>query len=157
MRIAAKTIVLFLSLMRCIQAAEDTGIQSLLGQFLESWNRHDAHEFSLVFSTDADLTDWRGEHVHGRAAVEAKMRPSFAGPIFKDSTYSGRIRMVRYLRPDIAIVDVDWDMTGARSADGSPRPTRKGLLDWVCVKQEGRWRIVAFHNTDFTAASVIAK
>lgn len=104
-----------------------------------------------------DLTDWRGDHVHGRAAIEAKLHPSFTGPIFKDSTYSGSIRMVRYLQKDVAIVDVDWNMTGARSADGSPRPPRKGLLDWVCVKEEGRWRILVFHNTDFTAASVIAK
>jgi hypothetical protein len=63
----------------------------------------------------------------------------------------------RFIRLDIAIVDIDWEMTGARSVDGSPRPERKGLMDWVCEKQGSEWRIVAFHDVDFTAASVPAK
>jgi len=111
----------------------------------------------LVFSSDADLTDWRGQHVRGRAAIEAKFHPTFSGPVFKDSLCLGKVRMIRLLRPNIAIVDIDWEMTGARSADGSPRPQRKGILDLVCEKQGREWRIVAFHDTDFTAASITAK
>lgn len=53
MKIAAKTIVLFFGLIGSIQPAEDAEIQFLLGQFLGSWNKHDAHEFSLVFAADA--------------------------------------------------------------------------------------------------------
>jgi hypothetical protein len=85
------------------------------------------------------------------------MHPMFSAPILKGSVCSGKVRTIRFLRRDIAIVDIDWEMTGARSTDGSPRPQRKGLLDLVCEKQGQDWRIVALHDTDFTAASITAK
>ena len=151
----ALTAVLLLCITGSIRAAdEDGGIQAVWKQFLDAWNRHDVHEFSLVFAPDADLTNWRGEHIRGQAAIEERFRPMFSGPIFKDSLFSGKVRMIRFLRPDIAIVDIDWEMTGARSADGSPRPRRRGILDLICERQRQDWRIVAFHDTDFTAASI---
>jgi uncharacterized protein (TIGR02246 family) len=150
------TVIFLFCITSSIRAAEDeSGIQALWKQFLETWNRHDAHAFSLIFSPDADFTNWRGQHVSGRAVIEERMHPMFSGPIFKDSVCSGKVRMIRFLRPDIAIVDIDWEMTGARSADGSARPQRKGLLDLVCQKQGQDWRIVVLHDTDFTAASII--
>ena len=149
------TALLFVCITGTIRAADEkSGIEVLFRQFVEAWNRHDVRAFSLVFSPDADLTNWRGQHVRGRAAIEERFHPLFSGPIFKDSVCSGKVRMIRFLRPDIAIVDIDWEMTGARSADGAPRPKRQGLLDWVCEKQDRDWRIVAFHDTDFTAASI---
>jgi hypothetical protein len=33
-------------------------------------------------------------------------------------------------------------------------PETPGLLDWVCEKQNGDWRVVAFHDTDFAAAVI---
>jgi hypothetical protein len=59
---------------------DDKGSRALLEQFLESWNQHDAQAFPLVFSPDADLTNWRGQHVRGRGAIEEKFQPLFSGP-----------------------------------------------------------------------------
>jgi hypothetical protein len=36
----------------------------------------------------------------------------------------------RFLRPDVAAVDVHWEMTGATDAQGNPRPGRRGLLSF---------------------------
>jgi uncharacterized protein (TIGR02246 family) len=138
-------------------ADQESGIQALFKQFVESWNRHDPRGVSLVFSPDADFTNWRGQHVRGRAAIEERLHPMFSGPIFQNSIVSGQVRTIRFLRPDIAVVDIDWEMTGARTAEGSPRPKRQGLLDWVCEKRGQDWQIVVFHDTDFTGASAPVK
>jgi hypothetical protein len=50
--------------------------------------------------------------------------------VFKDSRLRARIRNIRLLAPNLAAADVDWEMTGAKSRDGSSLPDRKGLLNW---------------------------
>jgi uncharacterized protein (TIGR02246 family) len=118
--------------------------------FVDAWNKHDAHAFAMMFTEDADFTNVAGTHAHGRANVEAFHAPMFAG-IFNESRQTSTIRSVRFLKPDLAAVDVDWEMTGAKSPDGTPRPYRRGLLNFVMARQsDGAWLIQIMHNTDLT-------
>ena len=57
----------------------------------------------------------------------------------------------RFIRPDVAAVDVHWEMTGATDAQGNPRPDRRGLLSFTMEKNAGQWQIVVMHNQDLTA------
>lgn len=125
-------------------------IAQTLDRLVDAWNTHDAHAFALTFTDDADFTNVVGEHAQGRANVEAFHAPMFAG-IFKDSHQTAKIRSIRFLKPDLAAVDIDWEMTGAKSPDGKPWPYRRGLLNWVMTKQaDGSWLIVVMHNTELT-------
>jgi len=46
-------------------------IEAVVARFMEAWNhRHDAHAFAALFTEDADFTNVRGTHAHGRTAVE---------------------------------------------------------------------------------------
>ena len=48
----------------------EENIQKVLVAFIQAWNIHDPHAFSMVFSEDADFTNVRGMDAHGRAGVE---------------------------------------------------------------------------------------
>ncbi len=133
---------------------ETAAIEQARERFIAAWNQHDPLLFSEAFSTDADVTNWRGDHMRSRKAVLDFHGPMFKGPVFSGSTQSAKTRRIRFLRPDIAVVDVDWDMTGAKTPEGVARPPRKGLLSWVMVKEQERWLIAVMHNTDFTAAAM---
>ena len=125
-------------------------IGQTLERFVDAWNKHDAHAFAMTFTEDADFTNVQGIHARGRANVEAFHAPIFAST-FKESHQTATIRSIRMLGPDTASVDVDWEMTGAKNHDGTPRPNRKGLLDWIMAKQpDGTWLIEIMHNTDLT-------
>ena len=129
---------------------ETAAIARTVERFTDAWNRHDAHAFSLTFTDDADFTNVAGEHAKGRANVESFHAPAFAG-IFKDSHQTAKIRSIRFLNAHLAAVDVDWEMSGAKSPDGTPRPARKGLLNWVMARQsDGAWLIEIMHNTELT-------
>jgi len=118
--------------------------------FLDAWNKHDAHAFAMTFTEDADFTNVAGTHAQGRSSVESFHARMFGG-IFKESHQTAEIRSIRFLKPDLAAVDVDWKMTGARSQDGTPRQERRGLLNWVMARQsDGAWLIQIMHNTDLT-------
>ncbi len=139
------------------EAKEAKAIAQTVDRFRDAWNTHDAHAFALTFTDDADFTNVVGAHAQGRANVEAFHAPVFAG-IFKDSHQTGRIRSIRFLKPDLAAVDIDWEMTGAKSPDGKPRPYRRGLLNWVMAKQaDGSWLILVMHNTELTDYPAPAK
>ena len=82
--------------------------------------------------------------------------PIFA-TIFKGSHQNGQVRSVRFLKPDIAIADIDWEMTGAATPEGVARPPRKELLDWVLVKTDGHWLIAVMHNTGLSEQTIPAQ
>jgi len=136
---------------------EQAKIQFTLERFLNAWNAHDAHAFSETFTETADFTNVAGAHVRGRKNVEAFHTPVFAG-IFKESHQSAKIRSIRFLNPGLAVVDIEWEMTGVKSPDGTSRPYRKGLLDWVMARQiDGNWLIEVMHNNDLTNYPTVTK
>lgn len=132
-------------------------IEQTVERFLDAWNKHDAHAFAMTFTEDADFTNVAGMHARGRANVEKFHAPVFA-TIFKDSHQTAQIRSIRFLTPDLAAVDVDWQMTGATFPNGSPMTDRKGLLNWVMARQaNGDWLIEVMHNTELTDRPATAK
>ncbi len=46
--------------------------------------------------------------------------------IFKNSHQSYKTIKTRFFRPDVAAVEVHWEMTGATDAQEKPRPDRQG-------------------------------
>ena len=113
---------------------------------MDAWNHHDAEAFAAVFSQDADFTNVRGMGATGRAKIEAFHAPVFA-TIFSKSHQEYTDIKTRFLRPDVAAVDVRWKMTGAMDPQGNLRD-RDGLLNFVMEKNAGRWEIVVLHNLE---------
>ncbi len=135
---------------------DPAAIQRTLERFLDSWNRHDPHANAVLYTDDADVTNVLGDHIHGRSAIEAASVETYAG-VFRKSQLNGQVRSIRFLTSGLAAVDVDWQMTGAVLPSG-PAPDRKGLMDWVMVRQaDGSWLIEIFHNADFTNVLGAAK
>lgn len=126
---------------------DEMGIQNVLADQVEAWNRHDAKAFSMAFAEDADFTNVIGMSAHGRAEIEKFHAPMFA-TIFKDSNLKMTNTKIRFIKPDVAAVDAWWEMTGAKTREGKEIPLRKGLLNFVMTKQGGRWFIIVMHNMD---------
>ncbi|MBV9850152.1 MAG: SgcJ/EcaC family oxidoreductase [Armatimonadetes bacterium] len=130
-------------------APDVRAIRRLLDAYQDAWNRHDAHAFSLVFTPDAEFTNVRGvPYPGGRAGIEKAHAPLFA-TMFRDSHNTTTAVHVKFLRPDVAAVEVRWRMTGARDRQGRPRPPVIGLRDMVLTKDKsGHWLIAVFHNVE---------
>jgi len=147
------TCLLLLPLLSMAQTNTETdehAIREVMDRFMDAWSRHDAKSFAAVFSEDADFTNVRGSGATGRAKIEAFHAPVFA-TIFSKSHQEYTDIKTRFLRPDIAAVDVRWKMTGAMDPQGNPRPEREGLLNFVMVKNDARWQIVVMHNLETSA------
>jgi hypothetical protein len=66
---------------------------------------------------------------------------------FKDSVLTRTGLDLRFLRDDVAAIDVRWEMTGARDPLGNEWPVRSGLINLVATR-DGTWSIAILHNMD---------
>jgi uncharacterized protein (TIGR02246 family) len=151
MRIIAVCMLLFPLLLAALSRAEtdEQAIRIVMDTFMDAWNHHDAKAFAAVFAEDADFTNVRGVGASGRAKIEQFHAPLFA-TIFSKSHQEYTDIKTRFIRPDVAAVDVHWKMTGVVDAQGNPRPDRDGLLNFVMTKNAGHWEIEVMHNLDIS-------
>jgi uncharacterized protein (TIGR02246 family) len=122
-------------------------IAAVVNAVVAAWNRHDAAAYAAPFAEDADFTSVFGLLAKGRAAIEASHAAIFK-TMFKDSHLTADETRIRFIRPDVAAVDVRWTMTGARDPQGKVWPARQGLLNQIVTEQRGTWSIAVSHNMD---------
>jgi uncharacterized protein (TIGR02246 family) len=126
---------------------DEQAIHDVMAHFVDAWNRHDAHAFSLVFAETADFTNVKGVGASGRVAIE-QFHAAVFQTMFKSSHQTASVKSIRFIKPDVAAVDVLWEMTGATDRSGAPVRLRKGLLNFVMTKQGEQWSILVMHNMD---------
>ena len=131
----------------------EQAIKGLAHALEAAWNRHDARALAEPFAEDADFTNVFGMLATGRAAIEALHAPLFK-TMFTDSRLTVTETSIRMIRPDVAAVDVNWTMTGARDPHGNPWPERTGLLNWIVTRHGERWLIDVSHNMDLPPADL---
>jgi uncharacterized protein (TIGR02246 family) len=130
--------------------ADSAAIKQVCADFSENFSRHDAHGVAMTFAEDADFTNMRGNHSHGRKDIENWFASLFRGNL-KDSLRTDTVRSIRFFTPELAAVDADTVITGTKAADRSEIPPRKGLMIVMMTKQNGRWFIGTFHEAEYPA------
>lgn len=122
---------------------DEASVRQIVQQLETGWNNHDGKAFAAPFAADADYVVVDGMYVKGRDAIE-KGHQGIFDAIFKDSTNKATVKGVRFVRPDVAIVHVEWNLT-VRS-EGKEEKGR-ALNTMFMAKENGKWSIAAFHNT----------
>ena len=125
----------------------EQGVAAMVDALVKAWNVHDPRAFAACFAKDADFTNVFGMAAKGRDAVEQFHAPIFE-TMFRESRLSATDTRTRFLRNEIAAVDVRWEMTGARDPMGKEWPKRKGLMSLIAMQDGSRWSIAVMHNMD---------
>ena len=128
-------------------------IEKLVARLQSAWNAHDFRAYAACFHDDAVFTNVFGLIRNGRAEIESSHLATSFLNMFRDSHYEATETRVMLLRPDIAQVDVRWQMTGSRDPFGNAVPKRHGLLNLVATREHagkdaGAWLFKTFHNQD---------
>jgi uncharacterized protein (TIGR02246 family) len=138
--------------------SDQTAIESLISGFVQAANTNELQAFAAIFAEDAEFTNMFGQRAKGRTAIEKFHAPLFSEqrqdlPSIVNAELKVLDRRIRFLRPDVAAVDVNWQQTGAiAAADGQPWGSRIGLSSWVVTREEGVWAIAVMHNMDLPVA-----
>jgi uncharacterized protein (TIGR02246 family) len=105
------------------------------------------------FAEDGSFTNIFGTVRYGRDEF-VKRHLEIAQSIFKGTSVKTSIAKLRFVRPDVAIVDISGEMTGFAKVPaglpvGSDGILRFKLLE-VLIKEKGKWWITEYHNVAVT-------
>ncbi|HEX8476021.1 MAG TPA: SgcJ/EcaC family oxidoreductase [Pyrinomonadaceae bacterium] len=124
-------------------SADDAAIRKIVQQLQDGWNIHSGTAFAAPFASDADYVVVNGMYLKGREAIE-KGHTGIFTTVYKDSRNAATIKSLRFLRPDVAVVHVEWNLEFKMGGE-----TKKGhaMNTMVMTREDGKWSIAAFHNT----------
>lgn len=126
--------------------ADEAAVKALVENFNNAFNAHDSKAFAATFAEDADFTNWRGMSAQGRAKIEEFHVPVLT-VIYKNGVQKVVDSRIRFIKPDVAAVDVRSEVTGGLTPDGKQTPLMKFLLNWTVTKEpNGQWLIKVMHN-----------
>jgi len=137
-------------LLASAQTPQDrTAIQAIVSDEQEAWNRGDAKAFSVHFAADGSFTNVVGMQTYGVAPFQ-KQHAYILSTIYKGSHNEFTISKLRFIRPDVAIADVDSVLSKTVSVPPGlalwPDGALHTKLQLVLSKENGIWQIDAFHN-----------
>jgi uncharacterized protein (TIGR02246 family) len=124
-------------------------IAALLDRQMAAWQAKDAAAFGADVVDEVVFTNIIGMYVVGRAGFEAQHARIFSS-FYKHSTMRQAIARITFVRPDVAVVDTVAEVEGGGPfPPGFPLPEDRvrTRLEQVMVRDGGRWRVAAFHNT----------
>ena len=152
MKTVLSLVMVFLSTMLAAQGGPDEmAVRKILHEQVTAWNKGDAEAYSQHFAADGTFTNIVGMFFTGHDAFRERHDQIFKG-VFRGTTKQEDIVSIRFLRPDVAVVETLQTVSGVQklfpgtSADAKGR-LRTRLLQ-VFVKDNGEWKIAVYHNVD---------
>lgn len=120
---------------------DEEQLDELAAAFAETWGKGDAAGLSGFWTEGGDTLTAEG-HFVGRTAVQDYYTRAFAGP-YAGTTIVIQMTGVRFLKPDVAVADGTYVVTGAKGPGGEELPALEGQWSNVNVKVGGKWLIAS--------------
>src|SRR6202050_2231921 len=86
-------------------------IKHVIDGFTADFNRHDSHAVSMWFTEDADFINVQQAVSQGRKNIDEHFVPLFSGRL-KNAHRTISVKSIRFVTPDVAVADVDYELTG---------------------------------------------
>lgn len=118
-------------------------VRGLYAALLDRWNRRDAAGMAGLFAEAGHLVGYDGSEVNGRAAIAGHLAPIFAD--HPTPAYVGKVREMRFLTPDVAVLRAVAGLVPAGTADINP--ALNAVQSLVAARHDGQWRVELYQNT----------
>ncbi|MGG4106770.1 SgcJ/EcaC family oxidoreductase [Paenibacillus lautus] len=120
-------------------------IQTLLASLSKAWGEGSGRAYAECFTEEADYVTFNGQHLKGRRAIDEVHQELWNGVLRDSKLVAGPTPTeLRFLTPELAIAHA----TGAVQLRFHKKPptSRFSINTNVLIKQNGEWKISAFHN-----------
>ncbi len=138
------------------QNDDKAAIQAIVQDEQDAWNRGDAKAFASHFAGDGSFTNIVGMQTYGLEPFLKQHERIFA-TIYKGSHNEFTLGILRFVRPDVAVADVDSVLSKTVSVPPGvvlgPDGAMHTRLQLVLSKEHGVWQIDAFHNVAVNPAA----
>jgi uncharacterized protein (TIGR02246 family) len=131
-------------------------IRNIVAAQAAAWDAGDAKAYAKHIAPDVSFTNLFGMVMYGQA-VFAERHGQILATFYKGTTKHHAIRRIRFVTPDVAIVDIDNEVRGVKAMPAGIRVPPDGVVKTqlmeVFVRRDDRWWIEAYHNVDTKAAN----
>lgn len=118
-----------------------------------SWNAgHAVREAD--FAPDCDYVTFDGTELHG-IEENRRLHNDFGKGVLRGSRLSGRVRRIRFITPQVAVVHSTGNLK--LRFHRRPKPGRESVQTTVMRKTADGWRIEAFQNTRIRRYGAVAR
>lgn len=128
-------------------ADDEAAIRNLYQQLVDGWNAASGDAFAAPFEEEGDLVGFDGTHFKGRQEI-ALFHQHLFDMFLKGSRLVGKVRSVRFLTSDVAVMHTVGGTVMAGQSDLEPE--RNSVQTLVAVRHNGKWSLAAFQNTRAT-------
>jgi uncharacterized protein (TIGR02246 family) len=139
--------------------ADRAAIERLVAAEDAAWNNGDAVAYSRPIAKDCVFTNIFGAAFAGHHGFEAQHAHIFS-TIYRGTRLRQTIDHLRFVRPDVAIVNTSAEVTGIQTLAPGLQAHNGALLTkllQVFVKDNGAWQIASYHNVDVKPAPPMPK
>ena len=131
--------------------AADSVIRAIVAEQASAWNVGDGARYATHVAPDVSFTNLFGMVMYGAPAFVAR-HVEILATFYKGTTKHHAIRRIRFVTPDVAIVDIDNEVRGVKAMPAGivvpPDGIVRTQLMEVFVRRGGRWWVEAYHNVD---------
>jgi uncharacterized protein (TIGR02246 family) len=121
----------------------DGATRDLYAQLLEAWNKRNARDYALLFTSDANLIGFDGSQVNGQLEVGAHLTEVFTR--HQPPRYVSIVREVRLLANDVTLLRANAGLVPVDKDDIDP--ALNAVQSMIAVQKGGTWKISLFQNT----------
>ena len=150
-RVALAILLLFAAPAEAGDGADEIAIRAIVTDQEAAWNAGDAAGYARQVSPDVSFTNLFGMVMYGAPAFIERHRAILTS-FYKGTVKHHTIRSIRFVTPDVAIVDIDNEVRGVTAMPGgisvpSDGVVRTQLME-VFVRHSGQWQVEAYHNVE---------
>ena len=128
-----------------VQSADQAQLRQLIAAHQLASEHGDLRGLTDIYAVDAEVIAGNGKVTRGRDAIEADYRATLASASAKAGrhhTHPADSIQIRFLSPDIALIDVASVNVGGTDASGAPMADARAQLFTIWRKQAGNWFVV---------------
>lgn len=134
---------------------DEATIKKTLGRLRETVEKRDADLRAGLFAEDAVFYNAYGVEREGREAIREFWKYLFATGTFSRSEFKITKERIRFVRPDVAVVDIFEEVTGQHAPEtGREPPPRSVQLTPVMTKKGGEWLVAHYRAGDIRTDSI---
>ncbi len=134
-------------------AEDEAAVRAIVLHWQQSWEKFDAAILQGDYADDADWLNAFGVRLKGGARIV-----EFVSTVVKRANVQGRQTtwdepVIRFVRPDVAVVYRDYKTVGHKTPDGKEMPQRNTHSTWILTKDSEKWHIASQVISDDNAAA----
>jgi uncharacterized protein (TIGR02246 family) len=130
---------------------DEVAIRQLVTDMTAAWCNHDGVAFGQPFREDAYYRAVQGKKAQGRQEIADAHAWLFNG-IYKGTWLESTITALRFLRADVAYIEVAFRLHNVPAPDGSFEPARNAVAGATALKENGEWALATFNNANIPTA-----